>query len=419
MARSETTPRAFRPHLGLLGRRNVGKSSLLNALTGQAVAIVSEVAGTTTDPVEKAMELAPVGPVLFVDTAGLDDAGALGAQRIAATRKVLERLDLALLVAVAGQWTCFEEELLAELAGDEIPVAVVFNQADRLPPGVPPAPPETLARLERRAALVATVSALAGTGIEALRWQLKAVLPAGLAAPAAIASDLLPAGGLAVLVIPIDKEAPQGRLIPPQVQVLRDLLDADRLALVAKERELRDALGRLRQPPDLVITDSQAFLKVDADTPPAVPLTSFSILYARLKGDLTAMAAGAAAIDRLRPGDRVLIAEACTHHPIGDDIGRVKIPRWLEQYVGGALAVEVRSGREFPEDLSPYRLVIHCGACTWNRRQVVCRVQRCQRAGVPITNYGVAIAHSLGIAARALGPFPAALDAYRAALGGR
>ncbi len=418
MSRPETTPRAFRPHLGLLGRRNVGKSSLLNALAGQRVAIVSEVAGTTTDPVEKAMELAPVGPVLFVDTAGLDDVGALGAQRIAATRKVLERLDLAIVVAVAGQWSAFEDDLLAELAGNEIPAVVVFNQADRLPPGTPPASADQLPRLERRAAAVLTVSALTGAGVEALRWRLKEVLPAGSGgAPSAIVSDLLPAGGLAVLVIPIDKEAPQGRLIPPQVQVLRDLLDADCLSLVVKERELRAALDRLHRPPDLVITDSQAFLKVAADTPPAVPLTSFSVLFARLKGDLPAMAAGAAAIDRLRPGDRVLIAEACTHHPIGDDIGRVKIPRWLEQYVGGALAVEVRAGREFPEDLSPYRLVIHCGACTWNRRQVVYRIQRCQRAGVPITNYGVAIAHSLGIAKRALGPFPAAREAYLAALG--
>ena len=227
MSRPESTPRAFRPHLGLLGRRNVGKSSLLNALAGQRVAIVSEVAGTTTDPVEKAMELTPVGPVLFVDTAGLDDVGALGVQRIAATRKVLERLDVAILVAVAGQWSSFEDDLLAELAGNEIPTVVVFNQADRLPPGAPPAAADLLARLERRAAAVMTLSALTGDGIEALRWRLKAVLPAGSGAPSAIASDLLPPGGLAVLVIPIDKEAPQGRLIPPQVQVLRELLDAD------------------------------------------------------------------------------------------------------------------------------------------------------------------------------------------------
>ncbi|MEI8078769.1 MAG: [FeFe] hydrogenase H-cluster maturation GTPase HydF [bacterium] len=417
MSRSESMPRAFRPHLGLLGRRNVGKSSLLNALAGQRVAIVSEVAGTTTDPVEKAMELTPVGPVLFVDTAGLDDVGVLGVQRIAATRKVLERLDVAILVAVAGQWAAFEDELLAELAGNEIPTVVVFNQADRLPPGTPPAAAELLARLERRAAAVMPLSALTGDGVEALRWRLKEILPVGSGAPSSIVSDLLPPGGLAVLVIPIDKEAPQGRLIPPQVQVLRDLLDADGLSLVVKERELRAALERLRQPPDLVITDSQAFLKVAADTPPAVPLTSFSILFARLKGDLPAMAAGAAAIDRLRPGDRVLIAEACAHHPIGDDIGRVKIPRWLEQYVGGALAIEVRAGREFPEDLSPYRLVIHCGACTWNRRQLLYRVQRCRRAGVPLTNYGIAIAHAMGIAKRALGPFPAAQEAYLAALG--
>ncbi|MFA4943884.1 MAG: [FeFe] hydrogenase H-cluster maturation GTPase HydF [Lentisphaeria bacterium] len=407
--KAETTPRGMRLHIGIFGRRNVGKSSLLNALTGQQVAIVSAVAGTTTDPVEKAMELAPVGPVVFIDTAGIDDVGALGAQRIQATRKVLERTELALVIAAAGEWTPFEERLLAELDAAEIPAFVVFNKGDLAQPE-----PALLARLAPCAAGIATVSARTGAGVEALRWALKAVVPADLGAPPAIVADLLPPGGLAVLVVPIDKEAPKGRLILPQVQVLRDLLDADCLALVVKERELRAALERLARPPNLVVTDSQAFLKVAADTPPAVPMTSFSILFARLKGDLVAQARGAAAIDRLRPGDRILVAEACTHHAIGDDIGRVKIPRWLEQYVGGALQVEVKSGRDFPEDLSPYKLVIHCGACTWNRRQMLHRLRRCDRAGVPLTNYGVAIAHVLGICPRALAPFPAALAAWRA-----
>ncbi len=407
----QTAPRSMRLHIGIFGRRNVGKSSVLNALTGQQVAIVSDVAGTTTDPVEKAMELLPVGPVVFVDTAGIDDVGALGGQRVAATYKVFERTELALLVAAGGEWTGFEEQLLAELSGREIPTLVVFNKADLAPPA-----PELAARQAKRALAVVTLSARTGAGVDALRQAIKDAVPAEFATPPAIAADLLPPGGVAVLVVPIDKEAPKGRLILPQVQVIRDLLDADCTCLVTKERELRDAFRRLAGPPDLVVTDSQAFLKVAADTPDAVRMTSFSILFARLKGDLTEMARGAAAIDRLRPGDRILIAEACTHHAIGDDIGRVKIPRWLEQYAGGALHADVRSGRDFPEDLGAYKLVIHCGACTWNRRQMVYRIQRCRRAGVPITNYGIAIAHTLGIIRRALAPFPAALDAYAAEL---
>jgi [FeFe] hydrogenase H-cluster maturation GTPase HydF len=402
----------MRLHIGIFGRRNVGKSSLLNALTGQQVAIVSDVAGTTTDPVEKAMELLPVGPVVFVDTAGIDDTGALGEQRIRATRKVLERTELALLVAAAGEWTEFEETLLAELVANEIPAVVVFNKLDAAAPA-----PELLTRVSHRASAAASVSARTGAGIEELRWTIKRLVPEDLTGPTTIVADLLPPGGLAVLVVPIDKEAPKGRLILPQVQTIRDLLDADSLCMVVKERELRSALTRLNTPPDLVVTDSQAFLKVAADTPPAVRMTSFSILFARLKGDLTQMAAGAAGIEHLKPGDRVLIAEACTHHPIGDDIGRVKIPRWLEQYVGGALTFDIRGGRDFPEDLSPYRLVIHCGACTWNRRQMLFRLRRCAQAGVPITNYGIAIAHVLGICKRALAPFPAALEAYATACG--
>jgi [FeFe] hydrogenase H-cluster maturation GTPase HydF len=369
------------------------------------------VAGTTTDPVEKAMELLPVGPVVFVDTAGIDDDGALGASRIRATRKVLERTELALVVAGGGEWTGFEDRLLAELAAEEIPALVVFNKSDVARPAA-----DLVARLAGRVLAVAAVSALTGEGIEELRWTIKRAVPEDATTAPAIVADLLPPGGLAVLVVPIDKEAPRGRLILPQVQAIRDLLDADAMCLVVKERELRAALDRLRQPPALVVTDSQAFLKVAADTPADVPMTSFSILFARFKGDLVSMARGAAAINRLQPGDRVLIAESCTHHPIGDDIGRIKIPRWLEQYVGGGLRVDVRAGRDFPDDLTPYRLLIHCGACTWNRRQMVFRIRRCERAGVPITNYGIAIAHVLGIAPRALQPFPAALQAYTDAL---
>ncbi len=399
----QATPRGMRLHIGIFGRRNVGKSSLLNALTRQDVAIVSAVAGTTTDPVEKPMELLPIGPVLFIDTAGIDDAGALGEQRIERTRRVFDRTEVGLVVAEAGVWSEFEDAMLAELSDRRVPAIVVFNKCDLARPA-----DELLTRLrDEQVAAVQTVASR-GDGLPELREALIRATPDEFINAPAILADLVPPGELAVLVVPIDKEAPKGRLILPQVQAIRDLLDGDAFCLVVKERELREALARLTRPPALVVTDSQAFLKVAADTPPSVPLTSFSILFARFKGDLTEFVRGALAIERLRPGDRMLIAEACTHHPITEDIGRVKIPRWLTQYVGGKLEATHVQGHDFPADLSPYKLVIHCGACTQNRREVLSRIERCRRAGVPITNYGVCIAYALGIFERALGPFPAA-----------
>jgi len=404
-----TTPRGLRLHIAILGRRNVGKSSLLNAMTRQQVSIVSPVAGTTTDPVEKPMELLPIGPVLFIDTAGSDDVGALGALRVAQTRRVLERTEVALVVAAAGEWGEFEEGLLRELQERKVPVIAVFNKADL---GLPPA--ALLESLRSRQVPCVQTAALSATGLLDLRAELIRTVPADFLNPPTILGDLVPPGELAILVVPIDTEAPKGRLIVPQVQSIRDLLDNDACCLVVKERELRQALDRLRTPPALVVTDSQAFLKVAADTPTGVPLTSFSILFARYKGDLVEFARGAAAIDRLRSGDRVLIAEACSHHPIGEDIGRVKIPRWLRQYVGGRLEFDHVQGHDLPADLSAYRLVVHCGCCVWNRREVLSRILQCRAQGVPITNYGIAIASSLGILERALGPFPAAIEAYRA-----
>ena len=403
------TPKGLRLHVGIFGRRNVGKSALLNALTRQDVSIVADEAGTTTDPVEKAMELLPLGPVLFIDTAGIDDVGALGQQRVERTRRVIGRCDVGIITVGAGAWGRYEEELRAELQRREIPVIVVFNKADRGSPT-----PELLTRLAQlRTPTVSTV-ATEGRGLGELRTALMEAAPDGFINAPTLASDLVPPGGLAVLVVPIDLEAPKGRLILPQVQTIRDLLDGDAYCMVVKERELRDALERLRRPPDLVVTDSQAFLKVAADTPRDVPLTSFSILFARYKGDLLALVDGALAIESLRPGDRVLVAEACSHHPIGDDIGRVKIPRWLTQYVGGQLDVSTVQGHDFPDDLESVRLAVHCGACVHNRREVLGRIARCHRAGVPITNYGMCIAYSLGIFERALEPFPAALAHFRA-----
>ncbi len=406
----QTTPQGLRLHIGIFGRRNVGKSSLLNALTRQEVAIVSPTAGTTTDPVEKPMELLPLGPVLFIDTAGIDDVGALGAQRVEKTRRVFERTDVALLVSQAGDWGDFEEGLLAEFVQRRVPTIVVFNKTDITAPAA-----DVVARLaEQKVPHVRTIASC-GEGVPELREALIRVAPEDIINTPTIVGDLVPPGELVVLVVPIDKEAPKGRLILPQVQTIRDLLDNDAYCLVVKERELRDALARLKKPPALVVTDSQAFLKVAADTPPEIPMTSFSILFARFKGDLTELVRGALAIDRLKPGDRVLVAEACAHHPIGEDIGRVKIPRWLTQYVGGQLEFVTTQGHDFPDDLASFQLMVHCGACVQNRREMLSRMLRARQAGVPVTNYGLTIAYSLGIFERALGPFPAAREVYRAA----
>ncbi len=401
------TPKSFRLHIGLFGRRNVGKSSLLNSLTRQNVSIVSDVAGTTTDPVEKPMELLPIGPVLFIDTAGIDDAGALGELRVQKTRQVFDRTDLGLIVTEAATWSTFEEGILAELTARKTPVVVVFNKTDLAAPDA-----KAVAELKSRKIPWVETVACAGKGILDLREALIRAAPEDFINAPSILGDLVPAGELVALVVPIDLEAPKGRLILPQVNAIRDVLDNDAYCIVVKERELRDALDRLKRPPALVVTDSQGFLKVAGDTPKEIPLTSFSIVFARYKGDLSEFVRGTLAIENLRPGDKVLVAEACSHHPIGEDIGRVKIPRWLTQYVGGKLDVLSVQGHDFPDDPSPYKLVVHCGGCMWNRREMLTRILRCRQAGVPITNYGMTIAYSLGIFERALSPFPGALETY-------
>jgi [FeFe] hydrogenase H-cluster maturation GTPase HydF len=400
-------PKSFRLHIGIFGKRNTGKSSILNTLTNQDVSIVSEIAGTTTDPVEKPMELLPLGPVLFIDTAGIDDLGDLGEKRISKTMSVFDRTDLGIIVTNFNDWGKYEQKIIEEFTDRAIPFIVVFNKIDLFEEDS-----EISSKLDSSKIKFTKTSVLKRTGFIELRKLLLDSAPADYIDRPSILADLVGPGEAAVLVVPIDKEAPKGRLILPQVQSIRDLLDNDSFSVVVKERELREALSRFNKPPKLVVTDSQAFLKVAADTPPEIPLTSFSILFARFQGDLTEMVRGAMSIDNLKTGDKVLIAEACSHHPIGEDIGTVKIPRWLTQYVGGKLQIDNIRGHDFPENISDYKLIIHCGACMWNRREMLNRILKAKQAGVPITNYGLTIAYSLGIFERALQPFPAALDIY-------
>ena len=401
------TPRGNRLHIALFGRRNAGKSSLINALTNQSLAIVSDVAGTTTDPVYKSMEILPIGPVVVIDTAGLDDTGDLGRMRVEKSLEVLRKTDLALLVMdAATEPGDIEKKLVEACRTKEIPVIGVLNKTDLLA--------SASVDLEQTKQLlglttVIAASALTREGIGELKIAMVRQAPARWDTQTII-GDLLQPGDIAVLVVPIDLAAPAGRLILPQVQMIRDILDHDAMAYTVKERELKECIASLNRKPKIVITDSQAFLKADADTPPDVLLTSFSILFARYKGDLETLVRGARAINRLKPGDKVLVSESCTHHRVEDDIGTVKIPRWLRQHVGGELQVDHSSGLTFPNNLSEYKLVLHCGACMTNRREMLARIVETQQAGVPIVNYGVAIAALMGILRRALSPFPLLQD---------
>ncbi len=407
------TPKGLRLHIGIFGRRNSGKSTLMNALIGQSISIVSDQPGTTTDPVEKTFELAPLGPVVFIDTAGFDDVGALGELRVQKTREVLERVDIGLVVVGDAGLGAFEQELITTLCDAKTPLVVVFNKADLALPAL-----AQVEQLQRDEIESVTLSAAQLSGIDRLKEAIFRQAPESCIEDPRLIGDLIGPGDLVVLVVPIDLGAPKGRLILPQVQTLREILDSDAISLMVKERELATALSRMNQKPKLVVCDSQVVLKVTADTPPDVRMTTFSILMARFKGDMLGLAEGAGAISRLQPGDRVLIAEACSHHALADDIGRVKIPRWLRQYAGGHLDVDVKSGKDFPDDLTPYALIVQCGGCTVTRKQILVRQYRAARQGVPMTNYGMAISVSQGVMERALECFPAALDAYRRGMAG-
>ena len=388
------TPAAERVHIGFFGLRNAGKSSVVNAVTGQELAVVYDVKGTTTDPVKKSMELLPLGPVVIVDTPGTDDEGALGALRVKKAKQALEYTDIAVLVVDAARGLeAGDRALIALFSEKNLPYVVAYNKADLLA-GCPPPTENSI-----------YVSAATGQNIRELKEML-ARLTKSAGNEKRLVADLVSGGETAVLVVPIDSAAPKGRLILPQQQTIRDILEAGAAAVVCRDSEFSDTLDRLGTPPKLVVTDSQVFGKISAETPADVLLTSFSILFARYKGNLPELVRGVAQLTRLKDGDRVLISEGCTHHRQCGDIGTVKLPAWIRKYTGRDPEFCFTSGTEFPEDLSQYALILHCGGCMLNEREMQSRLRRAAECGVPVTNYGIAIAQMHGILRRSLEPFP-------------
>ena len=388
------TPSANRIHIGFFGCRNAGKSSVVNAITGQELAVVSDVLGTTTDPVQKAMELLPLGPVMIIDTPGFDDVGELGEKRIQKTKQILNRTDIAVLVVDAKKgFTATDKQLLALIQEKELPYLIIYNKSDLL---------EKIPKEEEHSIYI---SALEKIGIQECKEKLAHQIPTE-DMTLQIVGDLLCPEDLAVLVIPIDSAAPKGRLILPQQQVIRDILEAGAAAVTVRNTELARTLQKLEGKVRMVITDSQAFEEVAAIVPKEIPLTSFSILMARFKGYLETAVKGIQAVDSLKDGDRILVSEGCTHHRQCEDIGTVKLPNWLLKYTGKDLKFEWSSGREFKEDLSPYAMVIHCGGCMLNGREVKYRMKCAVDQGIPFTNYGIAIAYMKGILQRSIEPIP-------------
>ena len=406
------TPKGLRLHIGLFGRRNAGKSSLINALTNQKIAIVSDVPGTTTDPVEKACELAPIGPVVFIDTAGVDDVGELGHLRTERSLSVLEWVDVALVVCDAQALAEDEIKLIRTAKETSTPAVVILNKADQ-------ARPEELSATQAQVRAlgyepVATCASLK-QGIDDVRNAIIALVQDSTSPDLPLMGDLVHPGDTVLLVTPIDTGAPKGRMILPQVQAIREILDADAKCLVVRENRLAEALTNEKKAPAFVMTDSQVVRSVAAQTPAEIPVTTFSIQMAYSKCDLTEMARGAAMIDFLRPGDKVMICETCSHHPQPDDIGRKKLPRWLAQKVGGELDIEVVVGKDFPVGLTPYKLILQCGGCVVTRRHMLTRLAQAKRQNVPMTNYGVAISHLQGVLERALQLHPQAMAAFHQA----
>lgn len=393
-----STVSAERVHIGFFGLRNAGKSSLVNAITGQQLSVVSDVKGTTTDPVKKAMELLPMGPVVIIDTPGIDDEGELGEQRVAKAIEILRQTDIAILVVDAKNGLSKpDSELIDLFTKRKLPYITVYNKVD------------LLSQLPADTQNEVYVSAEKGIGINALKEKIAAIAKIKKS-DKRIVADLVKPGDTVILVTPIDAAAPKGRLILPQQQTLRELLEIGVISLVVRETELESALKILKTPPRLVITDSQVFGKVSKILPKDVELTSFSILFARYKGDLSTVINGAAKLDRLQDGDKILISEGCTHHRQCNDIGTVKMPSWIDNYTGKKLSYSFTSGGQFSGDLSQYALVVHCGGCMLNEAEMKSRLELCNEQGIPVTNYGIAIAQMNGILKRSLGPFPDLLD---------
>lgn len=397
------TPESYRKHLIFLGRRNAGKSSLFNAFIGAKIAIVSDQPGTTTDPVYKSMELAPIGPVMLVDTAGLDDEGYLGTLRASKTNSVLYKADAVCLV-VDTEWTKFEDDIVKELKSKEIPFVVALTKSDL------GKNQELIELVKSKKFTHCVVSKYDKSSIDTLRLTIASVIKAEYEPP--LIEDLVDGGDIVVLVVPIDLGAPKGRLIVPQVEAIRECLDAEAIPVVTKERELRWTLENLKRKPKIVVTDSQAVMRVVADIPEDVPMTTFSILEARHKGDLFELIRGLKAVLELKDGDNILIGEACTHRSLADDIARVKIPRWLTNFTGKNVNFFVHSGREYPEDVEKYKLIIHCGGCVITRKMMLKRIEKAKELGIPIVNYGVLISYLHGILDRALELFPEAKSLY-------
>ena len=408
----QKTPKALRLHIGFFGRTNVGKSSFLNVISGQDVSITSEHAGTTTDVVEKTMEFLPVGAIVILDTAGLDDTSQLSQKRLEKTRKVFDRADVIAIICEPNKWTDFEDSIIKEAEKRKTPVIIVINKADSEIPA-----DDFMAILRGQSENIVIGNSVNASDANKFRQDFKMELikklPEDFITPPTLIGDILPKKSVIMLVIPIDFEAPKGRIILPQVQTIRDALDNDFMTIIVKETELLEMLDKLKTPPDLIICDSQAIKQVAKDTPKDIPLTTFSIIFARYKGDLVAFTKGVNAIRNLMPDDKVLIAEACSHHPITGDIGREKIPNWLNEYLGFNVKFDVFAGKDFPENLSEYKVIIHCGSCMTNRRALLSRIHIAQDHGVPITNYGIAISLLQGALPRTLEPFADAYSVYK------
>jgi [FeFe] hydrogenase H-cluster maturation GTPase HydF len=398
------TPKSLRLQIGIFGRTNVGKSTFLNYITNQDVSITSPVPGTTTDVVEKAIELLPIGPVLFLDTAGLDDKSQLSSLRLKKTDNIFKRADIYVLVTEPGTWGEYEEKIAGLARQENTPLVIVINKSDVNKPGQ-----EFVDKLKTYTTNVllsaSTDKKIQDFTIHEFKRNLINIVPSDFLKPPPIIGDLMPSGGLAVLIVPIDLEAPKGRIILPQVQTIRDALDNNQMSLTVKESEYVQALEKLRIPPDLVVCDSQVVDKMVSDTPKDIRCTTFSILFARIKGNLDEAVKAVITIDKLQTGDKVLIAESCSHHPIEDDIGRVKIPKWIKEYTGKDIDFESCAGRDFPDNLRQYKLIIQCGGCMISRREMLSRIEQAKAQGVAMTNYGVCISYLKGVLDRVLSPF--------------